>query len=382
MISRAARNTLATATVFLSACAVVRAGETNSIESNLRYRLAWGDLGSEGEIVPAQPESKRALRVAEGGARLLQICRDNPDLWQQDPLLFRFGHRHPFSTIGCRERTSPGLHVVFYLRPDGTRAAWVHFDLHGPQETLGHLGEVVRKGMTFGRTSEDDVYRGLVRKNPNGEEPVPEPRYDLAAHARRYLHDAFGPSAFAAAGASAAVCSTIPGATGWGLGSSRYPDRIATILARNAVAQSIEFGAAAFLEQEERFLPSHDHGFWRRTRLALYRSLFVPGRDGDELAFPRVAAALGTPWVMRPLHPGLKAAPDPWAQSGLLLGRYVVRSFWVEFRPEIQNAIHKVFRRESPGMNPRVLFHSGSPESDRPGLPVALESGRPDTQPR
>src|SRR5690242_133149 len=104
--------------------------EPQSLVSNLQYRLTWGDLG---EIVPAPFKSFRGLRISNGGDALLQQCMQNPDKWSKDPLLYRFGHHGPFSTIGCRERTSPSVHVVFYARPDGSREAWIHFDLYGPQ---------------------------------------------------------------------------------------------------------------------------------------------------------------------------------------------------------------------------------------------------------
>ena len=119
----------------------MHAEEPPTLESNLEYRLAKGALAELGEIVPAPAESRRALRIAEGGE----------------------GHRHPRSSIGCRERSSPSMHAVFYLGPGHTRETWVHFDLHGPQNVAGHLSEVMRNRMPFGRTSEYEVYRGRVR---------------------------------------------------------------------------------------------------------------------------------------------------------------------------------------------------------------------------
>ena len=98
-------------------CFSLLAGDNPTIETNLRYRLERGDFTESGAIVPAPSVSKRALRIAKGGELLLQTCRSNPEHWQEDPLLFRFGHSHPFSTIGCRERTSPSLHVFFTAVP-------------------------------------------------------------------------------------------------------------------------------------------------------------------------------------------------------------------------------------------------------------------------
>jgi hypothetical protein len=133
--------------------------------------------------------------------------------------------------------------------------------------------------------------------------------------------------------------------TGRGPGALGLTDRVSTNLIRTTLVQSIEFGAAAFVQQEQGFSPSGEHGFGRRARSALYRSLFVPGRGGDELAFPRIAAAIGTPWAMRQWHPGRETAPDPWVQAALLFGRYIARSYWTEFKPDIMRALRKALHR-------------------------------------
>src|SRR5437763_11987485 len=122
----------------LVACLSIYGQESHTIESDLQYRLSWGNLAARGEIAAAPDKAKRTLRLATGAEALLEQCRDNPTHWHKDPLLFRFGHLHSFSTIGCRERSSPSMHVVFYTLPSGEHEARVHFDLFGPQNTLGH----------------------------------------------------------------------------------------------------------------------------------------------------------------------------------------------------------------------------------------------------
>ena len=112
---------------------------------------------------------------------------------------------------------------------------------------------------------------------------------------------------------------------------------------RNGVWQSIEFGTAAFLQQDQTFRASREQGTWKRSRTALYRTLFVPGRQGDELAFPRIAASMGTPLVMRPFHPGVTAVPNPWLQSAVMMGRYLILSYWTEFKPDIQEKLKRTF---------------------------------------
>ena len=51
------------------------AGELHTIESNLRYRLTRVDLITLGEIAPAAPESKRAIKI-ENGDQLMPPFKD------------------------------------------------------------------------------------------------------------------------------------------------------------------------------------------------------------------------------------------------------------------------------------------------------------------
>ena len=205
--------------------------------------------------------------------------------------------------------------------------------------------EVVKNRLTFGRTSEYEVYRGLVRANPTDDATLLKSRYDLKAHAKKYLHDAFGPGAISMAVTSGAASSAFYGIrNGFEFGNGPYVDRIARNLARNGIAQTIEFSWSAFLQQDQAFSPSGKRGFGGRLRSATYRTLFVKGRGGNELAFPRIAAAMGTPWVMQPWHPNRPGAvtADPWAQVGLIFAHYLARSYWAEFRPDIMRKVHKV----------------------------------------
>ena len=314
--------------------------EPQSLVSNLQYRLTWGDLG---DIVPAPFKSFRGLGIANGGDALLQQCMQNPDKWSKDPLLYRFGHHGPFSSIGCRERTSPSAHVVFYARPDGSREAWIHFDLYGPQNPFGHTAEVIRNRLVFGRTSQYNVYRGLLRNKNDGL--IEPPRsYDYRSRAQEYFRSTFGPGAVAAAMVTGSAVTTIHHADGWGDGADRYRNHFEANLARHTIQQSIEFGTGALLQQDESFTSSNQQPVGRRIRSALYRSFFVPGHTSNELAVPRLAAAIGTGWIVHGWHPWQRTEIDPWAQTARILSSYVLRSFWHEFRPDIKNKLSRTKR--------------------------------------
>jgi len=69
------------------------------------------------------------------------------------------------------------------------------------------------------------------------------------------------------------------------------------------------------------------------------------GRDGDEPALPRLAAAAGTAWPMHSWDPGEKAAPNVWSEAGWIFARYALGSYWTEFNPEIKRVARRLCRR-------------------------------------
>ena len=338
------------------------AAQPQSLVTNLQYRLSWGDLG---DVVPAPFKSFRGLRIQQGTDLLLESCLANPEKWSKDPLLYRFGHHGPLSSIGCRERTSPSMHVVFYRRPDGSREAWVHFDLYGPQNPLGHTTEVFRNRSIFGRTSQYNVYRGLVR-NHQGSGEEPQRSYDYESHAKEYFRSTFGPGAVTAAMFTGSVSTALDHSSAWGDGTERYANHFAGNLARHTLRQTIEFGTSALLQQDESLTPSSQQQIGRRIRSALYHSLFVPGHTSNELAVPRLAAAIGTGWIEHSWHPWQKEQVNPWVETTRILGSYVLRSFWHEFEPDIKNKLSKS----------KKLLKRSQPASVRPPVdqtPLAAE---------
>lgn len=330
-------------------CAAAFAETSPTIESNFNYRQSWGELGVPVVVPPTLHGTKRAVQLSGDTSAILHLCETSPG-WQKDPIFFRLAHRGARTSIGCREKASPSVHAVFYKKPDGGREAWVHFDLHGPQNPMVHLTEVFRNRMTFGRTSQEDVRRGLVRTRLNllpddqqTGEVVPGVRYDLREHTRQYLEAVLSPRAMTTSIATGFAIFEARKIMGENVTQRSIPQRVARNLVRNGVAQSIEFGTAAFLQQEQAYVPSMANGYGRRSLSALYRSFVVPGRDGDELAFPRIAASMGTPWVMHQWSQGrIDPPPNPWMQSAIMMGKYVARSYWGEFGPDVKQKLRKV----------------------------------------
>lgn len=235
------------------------------------------------------------------------------------------------------------MHVVSVPLADGTRETRIHFDLHGPRNPIGHFGEVVRNRLTFGRTSEYEVYRGLMKRR--GDPNIPPPAYDLREHFREYYRGTFGVGAFAGAALSGTAHAMMSGAPAWGDGNERYMNRVEAALVRNTLRRSIEFGVSAALQQDESFETSGEESLGRRVRSAAYHSLFVKGRGGDELAFPRIAAAIGTSWVTQKWHPWTTDTQNVWVGAAIVLSTYVAKSYWHEFRPDLKRELARFRRR-------------------------------------
>ncbi len=330
-------------------CTSVCAQTAPTLESNFEYRQEWGDLGPPGAIRGISTGDKRAVRLTGDIDKILELCETSPD-WRKDAIYYRLAHWNPFSSIGCREKKNPSIHAVFYKKADGTREAWAHFDLHGPQSTLMHATEVARNRMTFGRTSQLDVYRSLVREKMRTIPPspwappeiVPGGRYDYGAEAKKYLHNIIGPGAITASLAIGSTGNTMREFLGAGATGDGRVDRIEYALVQNATLQTVEFGFSAYLHQDETFRASGKKGIGLRSAKALLHTVVVPGRDGPEVAFPRIASAMLTPRVLYGFHPGLaQLISSPWQQTAFLMGRYLLRSFWAEFKPDINHALRK-----------------------------------------
>ena len=326
----------------IASCASINA-QPHDLITNLQHRVKSGDIG---ELVPGPLTSLRGIRIQQGGAALLQTCLDHPEKWSRDPLLYRFGHRAPLTTIGCREYGTPSMHAVFYLQPDGSREAWIHFDLHDPRDLVGHSLEVIRNRLTLGHTSQADVYRSFITHADDATVTVPPRTYDYSSHAREYYNATFGRRFLVGAMISSMASTAMDRSGQWGHGADLYTNHLSAKLARHTIQQSIEFGAAALLQQEERFVPSPDQRIRSRIKSALYRSFFVPGHNGAELAFPRIAAAFGTGFIVENWHPWIREQQNPWVVSSTILARYVAVSFWREFRPDIKTALKKKLKRD------------------------------------
>jgi hypothetical protein len=126
-----------------------------------------------------------------------------------------------------------------------------------------------------------------------------------------------------------------------------YYQRTIRNVTRNAEYRSIEFGMSALTRQDTQFTLSREHSFGGRAKYAAYHAFFVRNGDKDRFAYPRVVAAFGTAGLDALWHPGQKQHTYEWSEAGCLLGRYLLRSYWIEFKPDIKRQGRKLLHRNA-----------------------------------
>jgi hypothetical protein len=171
------------------------------------------------------------------------------------------------------------------------------------------------------------------------------PPFDFTKSAKEYFVSALSPehliSSLAAAATSASFHTALDD-----FSTNEFQRRVARDLTRKGVAGSIDFVTASLLQQDTHFVASGEHGFRNRVKYAFLQTFITRGREGQEIAVPRIAASFGTAWVLNTWHPWTKNEPNLWGQAGCIFGSYAARSFWKEFKPDIKREFHTVLRRD------------------------------------
>jgi hypothetical protein len=65
-----------------------------------------------------------------------------------------------------------------------------------------------------------------------------------------------------------------------------------------------------------------------------------------------VAAAVGTGFIVHNWHPWQQQDINPWMQTTSILSRYVLQSFWQEFKPDIKSTLKNLLKRTHSPANP------------------------------
>lgn len=302
-----------------------------TLTKNLEYRFSFGDLP---EGVKFQEGQGGSALVIVGAQELKEACQESPDVWKQDSFFNKLAHLHPMKTLSCRERNRPSVHARFVETATGQTQTWVHIDQCGPKHELCHFGEVIHNRLTFGRTSQEAVYRELVKENPGASaDAQPSPSsFDYDAEFHRYIQNVFSP---------ASIAETVA-ASGFGfaygdLRERRFYLSPAGSLERTAIDGTLRTLSdtlfAVALRQDVAFKACTTcTGYRSRLRHALLGSFMVDAYGGhEEFPFSRLASAFTTAGIESEWHPWTREPISFWHRSMTILSWNVAKSLYREF---------------------------------------------------
>jgi hypothetical protein len=148
-----------------------------------------------------------------------------------------------------------------------------------------------------------------------------------------YVLSLVGPVTFVSEAGAAGLSHVIGSPRQWGDGMSAYGLRFGNDLAYNAVRQSITFGSAILLHEDDRYFLSEETGAWRRTRHAI-AGVFTAHKPNGRTVFAvsSLLGIAGASGISRAWSPDNWQTPSATARSFAIsvagaAGLNVVREF-------------------------------------------------------
>lgn len=153
---------------------------------------------------------------------------------------------------------------------------------------------------------------------------------------RAYFVGAFGPGAILRAAAAGGISQWQDTPKEWKQGSEAFGDRFGNSFAEHVIRKTLESGAAAALHEDDRYFPSTDTGFWKRTKHAVASVFVARNPAGQEhFAYSRFGAALGASFISRAWQPPSETqAGDAAVNFGLTMAVDMGWNVFKEFRPK------------------------------------------------
>jgi hypothetical protein len=153
-----------------------------------------------------------------------------------------------------------------------------------------------------------------------------------------YVKQTFSPLAFARAVAYAEIETLRHDPAEWGGKPAGLGARVGSGLARHVVRGTLEYGASALLHEDNRYLRSPQHGFWRRMRYAVVSTFLARHDNGRRgFGFSRIGSAAGASFIARAWLPRSVATAGAAASSfGISIGADVGFNVFHEFWPDLR----------------------------------------------
>ena len=152
---------------------------------------------------------------------------------------------------------------------------------------------------------------------------------------RRYFVSAFGPGAILRAAAVGGIEQWEGTPKEWRGGAEAYGERFGNAYAEHIIRKTLESGAAAALHEDNRYFPSTETGFWKRTKHAV-GSVFVSRNDAgqEHFAYSRFGSTIGTSFISRIWQPQSEdTSGDAAMNFGLTIAADMGWNVFKEFCP-------------------------------------------------
>jgi len=149
-------------------------------------------------------------------------------------------------------------------------------------------------------TGADSGVIGAPSIAPKATQPVGFTPATASERLRLYLKRTYGPLSIVQSAAGAGISQWRGAPKEWKQGAEAYGDRFGNSYAKHVIRGTLEYGASAMLHGDNRYVPSLDTGFWKRSRHAI-ASTFVARNDGghERFAYSRFGSALGNAFISR-----------------------------------------------------------------------------------
>jgi hypothetical protein len=150
-----------------------------------------------------------------------------------------------------------------------------------------------------------------------------------------YLTSTFGPGAIARAAAVGGISQWSGTPKEWGGGAKAYGERVGNTFAGHVIRETLETGAAAALQEDNRYVRSTDSGFWKRTRHAVSSVFIARNAAGAEhFAYSRFGGAVGSSFISRIWQPqSANTSGDAAVNFGISIAADMGWNVVKEFRP-------------------------------------------------
>ena len=155
---------------------------------------------------------------------------------------------------------------------------------------------------------------------------------------RHYLGQTFGVGSFAQSAMSAGFAQLNQKPEEWGDGGEGYARRLGNAYAKHFISQTLQYGAATALHEDDRYLVSGQTGLWNRARYAIASTFLARKLNGQRtFAFARFAGAAGAAFISNTWQPASTSGSDRAATSfGICiaanLGGNIAREFWPDLK--------------------------------------------------